>query len=61
MREVPSIAMDPVHPQVLQGRDPWWREALEDRLDDDARRRLERAVRSGQPVSDPELEPSSTD
>jgi hypothetical protein len=40
--------------RIQQGRDPEWRLAFEDRLDDAARARVRRAVRSGGNVGDPD-------
>jgi hypothetical protein len=42
---------------IQQGRDPEWRLAFEDRLDDDARARIRRAVKNGQSVDDPDQAP----
>ena len=39
---------------IQQGRDPDWRLAFEDRLDDAARARIRRAFRSGGSVGDPD-------
>ena len=40
--------------KIQQGRDPEWRLAFEDRLDDAARVRVRRAVKNGSSVSDPD-------
>jgi hypothetical protein len=40
---------------IQQGRDPEWRLAFEDRLDDTARARIRRAVKNGESVGDPDL------
>jgi hypothetical protein len=40
--------------RIQQGRDPEWRLAFEDRLDDAARVRVHRAVRNGDSVGDPD-------
>jgi hypothetical protein len=39
---------------IQQGRDPEWRLAFEDRLDDDARARIRDAVKHGQSVGNPD-------
>lgn len=39
--------------RIQQGRDPEWRLAFEDRLDDAARARIRRAVSNGDSVGDP--------
>ena len=39
---------------IQQGRDPDWRLAFEDHLDDAARARVRRAVKNGQSVDDPD-------
>ena len=39
---------------IQQGRDPEWRLAFEDRLDDAARARIRRAVKNGRSVDDPD-------
>jgi hypothetical protein len=43
--------LKPVHPQVLVGRNPWWREAWEG-LDSEDRHEVEQAVRSGRRARD---------
>jgi hypothetical protein len=43
--------LKPVHPQVLAGRNPWWREAWEG-LDPEDRQEVNQAVRSGSRVRD---------
>ena len=40
--------------RIQQGRDPDWRLAFEDRLDDAARAHIRRAVRNGQRVDEPD-------
>jgi hypothetical protein len=40
--------------RIQQGRDPEWRLAFEDRLDDAARARIRRAVSNGASVGDPD-------
>jgi hypothetical protein len=40
--------------RIRQGRDPEWRLAFEDRLDDAAQARVRRAVKNGARVSDPD-------
>lgn len=40
--------------KIQQGRDPEWRLAFEDRLDDAAQARVRRAVKNGASVSDPD-------
>jgi hypothetical protein len=40
--------------RIQQGRDPEWRLAFEDGLDDAAQTRVRRAVKNGASVSDPE-------
>jgi hypothetical protein len=40
--------------RIQQGRDPEWRLAFEDRLDDAARARIRRAVKNGRSVADPD-------
>jgi hypothetical protein len=40
--------------RIQQGRDPEWRLAFEDRLDDAAQARVRRAVKNGASVSDPD-------
>jgi hypothetical protein len=40
--------------RIQQGRDPEWRLAFEDELDDAARARIRRAVRNGGSVDDPD-------
>lgn len=49
--------MQPVDPQVFEGRDPWWRMASEESLTAQERRRIQRAVRTGARLNDPSLEP----
>jgi hypothetical protein len=49
--------MEPVDPAVFVGRDPQWREAWEERLDAEGRRRVRAAVTDGSRLDDAVLEP----
>jgi hypothetical protein len=49
--------VEPIDPRVFEGRNPPWREWWEGRLDDEDRRRVERALNDGTRISDPRLEP----
>lgn len=52
--------MEPVAADVASGRDPAWREAWEERLDDTSRRLVRDAVKNGTAVQDPDLVPFVT-
>lgn len=49
--------MQPVDPHVLEGRNPWWKEAWEEQLTDTQRREVRRAIWRGRRVDDPRLLP----
>ena len=49
--------MEPVEAAVFAGRDPQWREAWEERLDAEGRRRVTGALKDGSRLDDPVLEP----
>jgi hypothetical protein len=55
-RSYPAL-VQPVDPQVFEGRDPWWRMAWEESLTAQERRRIRRAVRTGTRLNEPALEP----
>jgi hypothetical protein len=52
--EQPAVQPVLMDDRIQQGRDPEWRLAFEDRLDNAARVRVRRAVRYGESVSDPD-------
>ena len=52
--EQPAVQPFLMDDRIQQGRDPAWRLAFEDRLDDAARVRVHRAVRNGDSVGDPD-------
>jgi hypothetical protein len=52
--EQPAVQPFLMDDRIQQGRDPEWRLAFEDRLDDAARVRVHRAVRNGDSVGDPD-------
>jgi hypothetical protein len=49
--------MQPVDPRVLEGRNPWWKEAWEEALTPAERREVRRAIWQGRRVEDPRLLP----
>jgi hypothetical protein len=51
------LPVDPVDPDVFAGRDPAWREAWEELLDPESRKRVEDAIKGGDRLDDPALEP----
>ena len=49
--------MHPLDPDVFAGRDPAWREAWEELLDTESRKRVEDVIKNGDRLGDPALEP----
>jgi hypothetical protein len=49
--------VDPVDPDVFAGRDPAWRQAWEELLDAESRKRVEDAIKNDDKLDEPTLEP----